>query len=219
MFTIFLKYDRQLVPCADGGQIGLDWLVHARFARPAPVPAAPPGRRGRWHQTEQAAAEEMTKMETGTATAIATATPSRNGATGASSGMRSDTATRPTGLGASHAPLLPAPPRVAARNIPNAADLPLDAPVFIMLHGINGGSHEGPTKWAVATGAVRGWRCVALNLRGCNGGVGRLDAEAWGTGTHNSARVTTVTDTATRRTFGSWEFTQSNPLKPSLRVT
>ena len=58
---------------------------------------------------------------------------------------------------------------VSADTIPDASTLPLDAPVFIMLHGINGGSHEGPSKWAVATAASRGWRCVALNLRGCGG--------------------------------------------------
>ena len=34
MFTIFLEYDRQLVRCADGGQVGLDWLVKARFTPP-----------------------------------------------------------------------------------------------------------------------------------------------------------------------------------------
>jgi abhydrolase domain-containing protein 1/3 len=106
MFTIFLEYDRQLVRCADGGQVGLDWLVKARFTPPARPPTSPED-------------------------------------------------------GASRA--------VTAANIPAACDLPDDAPVFIMLHGINGGSHEGPSKWAVATGAVRGWRCVALNLRGCNG--------------------------------------------------
>ena len=61
------------------------------------------------------------------------------------------------------------PETVSADTIPDASTLPLDAPVFIMLHGINGGSHEGATKWAVATAATRGWRCVALNLRGCGG--------------------------------------------------
>ena len=106
MFTIFLEYDRQLVRCADGGQVGLDWLVKARFTPPARPPSTP----------EEAANRA-----------------------------------------------------VVPHNIPAACDLPDDAPVFIMLHGINGGSHEGPTKWAVATGAVRGWRCVALNLRGCKG--------------------------------------------------
>ena len=106
MFTIFLEYDRQLVRCADGGQVGLDWLVKARFTPPARPPSTP--------------------------------TEAANRA-------------------------------VVPHNIPAACDLPDDAPVFIMLHGINGGSHEGPSKWAVATGAVRGWRCVALNLRGCNG--------------------------------------------------
>ena len=106
MFTIFLEYDRQLVRCADGGQVGLDWLVKARFTPPARPPTSP-----------------------------------EDGA---------------------HRAVVP-------HNIPAACDLPDDAPVFIMLHGINGGSHEGPSKWAVATGAVRGWRCVALNLRGCNG--------------------------------------------------
>ena len=106
MFTIFLEYDRQLVRCADGGQVGLDWLVKARFTPPARPPSTP----------EEAANRA-----------------------------------------------------VVPHNIPAACDLPDDAPVFIMLHGINGGSHEGPSKWAVATGAVRGWRCVALNMRGCNG--------------------------------------------------
>ena len=106
MFTIFLEYDRQLVRCADGGQVGLDWLVKARFTPPARPPSTPEGAANR---------------------------------------------------------------AVVPHNIPAACDLPDDAPVFIMLHGINGGSHEGPSKWAVATGAVRGWRCVALNMRGCNG--------------------------------------------------
>ena len=114
MLTLFLKYDRQLVRTEDGGQVGLDWLVRARFGRPAPAPGLVAGVRGR-----------------------------------------------------------PRPPDadegVAASSIPDASTLPPDAPVFIMLHGINGGSHEGPTKWAIATGAARGWRCVALNLRGCNG--------------------------------------------------
>ena len=114
MLTLFLKYDRQVVRTEDGGQVGLDWLVRARFGRPAPAPGLVAGVRGR-----------------------------------------------------------PRPPDadegVAASSIPDASTLPPDAPVFIMLHGINGGSHEGPTKWAIATGAARGWRCVALNLRGCNG--------------------------------------------------
>ena len=33
MLTLFLKYDRQLVRCEDGGQVALDWLVSARFKR------------------------------------------------------------------------------------------------------------------------------------------------------------------------------------------
>jgi abhydrolase domain-containing protein 1/3 len=109
--TIFLKYDRQIVRCADGGQVGLDWLVRARFGRgggPPPPPPPPPS--------------SKTRRRT-----------------------------------------------VTADDIPPARDLPPTAPVFIMLHGINGGSHEGPTKWAIAVAASRGWRCVALNLRGCNG--------------------------------------------------
>ena len=32
-----------------------------------------------------------------------------------------------------------------------------------------GGSHEGYVKWACASAVRRGWRAVALNLRGCNG--------------------------------------------------
>ena len=116
MLSIWLKYDRELVRCEDGGQVGLDWLVHARFTRPAPAPQS-----------------------------------------------------IPAGLGGGHTGLPRTPRPVAARHIPRAVDLPQDAPVFIMLHGINGGSHEGPLKWAMAAGAVRGWRCVGLNLRGCNG--------------------------------------------------
>ena len=114
MLTLFLKYDRQLVRTEDGGQIGLDWLVRARFGRPAPAPGLVAGPRGRPRPAD-------------------------------------------------------ADDGVDASSIPDASTLPPDAPVFIMLHGINGGSHEGPTKWAIATGAARGWRCVALNLRGCNG--------------------------------------------------
>ena len=47
MFTIFLEYDRQLVRCADGGQVGLDWLVKARFTPPARPPSTPGGREPR----------------------------------------------------------------------------------------------------------------------------------------------------------------------------
>ena len=125
--TIFLKYDRQLVTCEDGGVIGLDWLVKARFDG-----------------------------------------GDSDGDAFAGGGSHSGRFRRRA------APRFPRPAalddnRIGAGDIPRAASLPLDAPVFIMLHGINGGSHEGPTKWAVATGAARGWRCVALNLRGCNG--------------------------------------------------
>ena len=114
----------------------MDWLVQARFSKPAPVPPTPPDRK--------AAA----------------------GAMGATSAFPS-TQQRQQEQEPRREP--PASATIAARNIPRAADLPPDAPVFIMLHGINGGSHEGHTKWAIASGAVRGWRCVALNLRGCNG--------------------------------------------------
>ena len=136
MLTLFLKYDRQLVRCEDGGQVALDWLVRARFKRGADAwrVASRAGRRAKRHPTEDAAK---------------TPTPSR----------RAPEKRR----------LTDRDPVVTASGVPEASSLPLDAPVFIMLHGINGGSHEGPTKWALATAAARGWRCVALNLRGCGG--------------------------------------------------
>ncbi|GAX75445.1 hypothetical protein CEUSTIGMA_g2889.t1 [Chlamydomonas eustigma] len=46
---------------------------------------------------------------------------------------------------------------------------PHDTPILLVLHGINGGSHEGYCKWACATAASKGWRAVVLNYRGCNG--------------------------------------------------
>ncbi len=53
------------------------------------------------------------------------------------------------------------------------ADLPgyaaMDAPIVLLIHGINGGSHEGYVKWACVAAAARGWRPVVLNMRGCNG--------------------------------------------------
>ncbi|MEW5317053.1 MAG: hypothetical protein WDW38_008384 [Sanguina aurantia] len=42
-------------------------------------------------------------------------------------------------------------------------------PVLLVMHGINGGSHEGYCKWVCATAEARGWRSVVLNYRGCNG--------------------------------------------------
>lgn len=42
-------------------------------------------------------------------------------------------------------------------------------PILLVLHGINGGSHEGYCKWACAVARSRGWRAVVLNYRGCNG--------------------------------------------------
>lgn len=42
-------------------------------------------------------------------------------------------------------------------------------PIFLVLHGINGGSHEGYCKWACAAAANKGWRAAVLNYRGCNG--------------------------------------------------
>lgn len=52
----------------------------------------------------------------------------------------------------------------------NAASYaPADTPVLLVLHGINGGSHEGYAKWACAAACGKGWRAVVLNYRGCNG--------------------------------------------------
>eukprot|EP00798_Chlamydomonas_sp_ICE-L_P007828 gene7828-1027_t len=42
-------------------------------------------------------------------------------------------------------------------------------PVLLVIHGINGGSHEGYCKWACRAAASKGWRAVTLNMRGCNG--------------------------------------------------
>ena len=141
MLTLFLKYDRQLVRCEDGGQVALDWLVSARFKRGNAV----------------ANAAHLALRRIGTRM-IGTldADPRR--------------ASRPSRFAPARRSRFAArDPVVTASSVPEASTLPLDAPVFIMLHGINGGSHEGPTKWAVATAAARGWRCVALNLRGCGG--------------------------------------------------
>ena len=137
MLTLFLKYDRQLVRCEDGGQVALDWLVSARFKRGNAVANA---------------ARLALRRMIGTLDAD----PRR--------------ASRPSRFAPARRSRFAArDPVVTASSVPEASTLPLDAPVFIMLHGINGGSHEGPTKWALATAAARGWRCVALNLRGCGG--------------------------------------------------
>ena len=138
MLTLFLKYDRQLVRCEDGGQVALDWLVSARFKRGNAVANAA---RAAWRR----ATSRDRDADPRNASRPSRFAPAR----------RSRFAARD--------------PVVTASSVPEASTLPLDAPVFIMLHGINGGSHEGPTKWAVATAAARGWRCVALNLRGCGG--------------------------------------------------
>ena len=140
MLTLFLKYDRQLVRCEDGGQVALDWLVSARFKRGNAVANAA---RVAWRRATD-------RIGTLDADPRRESQPSRF-----APARRSRFATRD--------------PVVTASSVPEASTLPLDAPVFIMLHGINGGSHEGPTKWAIATAAARGWRCVALNLRGCGG--------------------------------------------------
>ncbi|EFJ41748.1 hypothetical protein VOLCADRAFT_31576, partial [Volvox carteri f. nagariensis] len=47
--------------------------------------------------------------------------------------------------------------------------LPASAPVLLVCHGINGGSHEGYAKWVCAAALARGWRAAVLNYRGCNG--------------------------------------------------
>jgi abhydrolase domain-containing protein 1/3 len=132
MLTLFLKYDRQIVRCEDGGSVALDWLVSSRFGSKASA------------SVRRAAARKNTNAFG--------KRPSRFAPRFSIDRGRSS-------------------PVVGADTIPDASTLPLDAPVFIMLHGINGGSHEGPTKWAIATAASRGWRCVALNLRGCGGSV------------------------------------------------
>ncbi len=44
-----------------------------------------------------------------------------------------------------------------------------DRPVLVVLHGINGGSHEGYCKWACAAATKKGWRACVVNYRGCNG--------------------------------------------------
>ena len=140
MLTLFLKYDRQLVRCEDGGQVALDWLVESRFKKTNKLADV---FRATWRASFAFGSNAKTKLEK---------RPSRFAPKTRRAGNAKD------------------PPKtVTASSIPDACSLPLDAPVFIMLHGINGGSHEGPTKWAIATAAARGWRCVALNLRGCGG--------------------------------------------------
>ncbi|GLC38029.1 hypothetical protein PLESTB_000444500 [Pleodorina starrii] len=53
----------------------------------------------------------------------------------------------------------------------DGADFPAppSAPVLLVCHGINGGSHEGYAKWVCAAALARGWRAAVLNYRGCNG--------------------------------------------------
>lgn len=46
---------------------------------------------------------------------------------------------------------------------------PSSAPVLMVCHGINGGSHEGYAKWICSAARARGWRAAVLNYRGCNG--------------------------------------------------
>lgn len=46
---------------------------------------------------------------------------------------------------------------------------PPEAPILLVLHGVNGGSHEGYCKWACAAAQAKGWRSLVLNYRGCNG--------------------------------------------------
>ncbi|KAG1660894.1 hypothetical protein FOA52_015936 [Chlamydomonas sp. UWO 241] len=55
------------------------------------------------------------------------------------------------------------------RGCDKADAAPADAPVFLVLHGINGGSFEGYCKWACTAAVARGWRACVLNYRGCNG--------------------------------------------------
>lgn len=42
-------------------------------------------------------------------------------------------------------------------------------PIVLVVHGVNGGSHEGYCKWACAAACSKGWRSCVLNFRGCNG--------------------------------------------------
>ena len=43
------------------------------------------------------------------------------------------------------------------------------APILLVCHGINGGSHEGYCKWICHATDRKGWRACVLNYRGCNG--------------------------------------------------
>ena len=137
MLTLFLKYDRQLVRCEDGGASRADWLVSARFKRGNAVAnaARPRVAPDDWNAT---------RIET-----RVSAVARRARAAFAVRGAR---------------------PRGHRVERSGGVHAPLDAPVFIMLHGINGGSHEGPTKWALATAAARGcaaWRSTcAVRRRG-----------------------------------------------------
>jgi predicted alpha/beta-fold hydrolase len=51
------------------------------------------------------------------------------------------------------------------------ADLPRDAPVLLVVHGINGHSDEAYMLHALELAHSKGWRGVALLHRGCGGTV------------------------------------------------
>jgi len=66
---------------------------------------------------------------------------------------------------------------------------PPDMPVLLVIHGINGGSHEGYVKWACAAAASKGWRAVAMCNRGCNGVPLTAPRGYSATNTHDLHRV------------------------------
>lgn len=46
---------------------------------------------------------------------------------------------------------------------------PDDAPVLIVLHGLEGSSESSYARWLLHEGAARGWRAVVLHFRDCGG--------------------------------------------------
>lgn len=52
---------------------------------------------------------------------------------------------------------------------PGTEKLPSTAPVFLLLHGMNGGSNEGYSRWIMLNAVAKGYRAGVLISRGCCG--------------------------------------------------
>jgi len=51
---------------------------------------------------------------------------------------------------------------------------PNDAPLLLLLHGLEGSSSAHYIRGLLAQAAARHWRALALNFRGCSGDMNRL---------------------------------------------